>query len=148
MFKVEQIDHVELFVPDRQEGARWYERTLGLAVIPELEHWAEDAQGPLMISCGGGTKLALFAGEPPGSRPTAGFHRVAFRVDGPRFFEFLEQTENVPVPADADGEESQEVRPPVLRDHGKSFSVYFRDPWGHPLEVTTYDEAYVRSRLA
>jgi catechol 2,3-dioxygenase-like lactoylglutathione lyase family enzyme len=148
MFKVEQIDHVELFVPDRHEGARWYERTLGLTVVSEFEHWAEDAQGPLMISSGGGTKLALFAGEPRGSQPTAGFHRVAFRVDGPRFFEFLEQTENAPVPVDTEGEESQEVRPPALRDHGRAFSVYFRDPWGHRLEVTTYDEAYVRSRLA
>ena len=35
MFKVLQIDHVELFVPDRYEAARWYERTLGLQVVPD-----------------------------------------------------------------------------------------------------------------
>ena len=34
MFTVLQIDHVELFVPDRYEAARWYERTLGL---PEVQ---------------------------------------------------------------------------------------------------------------
>jgi hypothetical protein len=28
MFKVLQIDHVELFVLDRYEAARWYERAL------------------------------------------------------------------------------------------------------------------------
>jgi len=50
MFKVDQIDHVELFVPDRREAARWYERTLGLAVLSQYEDWAEDPHGPLMIS--------------------------------------------------------------------------------------------------
>lgn len=35
MFKVLQIDHVELFVPDRYEAARWYERVLGLEPVPE-----------------------------------------------------------------------------------------------------------------
>ena len=144
MFKVEQIDHVELFVPDRHEAARWYERTLGLAAVPELASWAENAGGPLMVSCGGGTKLALFTGESQGARPNAGFDRVAFRVDGPRFFEFLEQTESVPVFTEA----GEEERSPAVRDHGQAFSVYFCDPWGHRLEVTTYDEAYVRSRLA
>jgi catechol 2,3-dioxygenase-like lactoylglutathione lyase family enzyme len=144
MFKVEQIDHVELFVPDRQEAARWYESTLGLVVVSEFEPWAEDARGPLMISCGGGTKLALFTGEPQGPRPTAGFDRVAFRVDGPRLFEFLEQTASAPVFTEA----GEEERSPALRDHGQAFSLYFCDPWGHRLEVTTYDEAYVRSRLA
>lgn len=29
-FRVEQIDHVELFVPDRREAAAWYGRTFGL----------------------------------------------------------------------------------------------------------------------
>jgi hypothetical protein len=33
------------------------------------------------------------------------------------------------------------------RDHGQAFSVYFGDPWGHRLEVTTYDAGYVRERL-
>src|SRR5262245_40392718 len=134
MFQVDQIDHVELFVPDRHEAARWYERTLGLAVIPQLEHWAEDPHGPLMVSSDGGTKLALFTGEPRGARPTAGFHLVAFRVDGAGFLRFLEHVGTVPVFSEA-GEETRTLAP---RDHGQAFSVYFCDPWGHRLEVTTY----------
>ena len=31
-FRVLQIDHVELFVPDRHEAAGWYQRILGLDV--------------------------------------------------------------------------------------------------------------------
>ena len=30
-FKVEQIDHVELFVPDRYAAARWYEESTRVA---------------------------------------------------------------------------------------------------------------------
>lgn len=36
-FKVQQIDHVELFVPDRYEAAKGYEQILGLEIIPEFE---------------------------------------------------------------------------------------------------------------
>ena len=144
MFKVDQIDHVELFVPDRREAARWYERTLGLTIVTEFEHWAEDPRGPLMISPdGGGTKLALFTGEPRGRRLTAGFHLVAFRVAGPGFLRFLEHVKDAPVY----GEAGEEVRTLPPRDHSQAFSVYFCDPWGHRLEVTTYEADYVRERL-
>ena len=79
MFKVLQIDHVELFVPDRYEAAKWYERVLGLQIVPECEPWAVGG-GPLMISSdGGSTKLALFEGQPAASSQTAAFRRVAFR---------------------------------------------------------------------
>src|SRR5947209_18514709 len=79
-FRVAQLDHVEFFVPDRDAAAAWYARTLGLQVAPEYAAWAAGPQGPLMIATAhAGTKLALFA-EPRGTRLTAGFHRVAFRV--------------------------------------------------------------------
>ena len=54
-FEVQQIDHVELFVPDRYEAARWYQEVLGHEIIPEFEFWAEDENGPLMISSNGGS---------------------------------------------------------------------------------------------
>ena len=52
-FRVSQIDHVEMFVPDRGEAARWYAEVLGLAVVPGYDDWASDPQGPLMISSDG-----------------------------------------------------------------------------------------------
>lgn len=144
MFKVDQIDHVELFVPDRRQAAAWYGRTLGLAILSQYEHWADDPRGPLMISPDEGrTMLALFTGEPRGDRATAGFHRVAFRVDGAGFLRFLEHVREAPVLSEA----GEEVRALTPRDHGKAFSVYFCDPWGHRLEITTYDEASVRDHL-
>ena len=72
-FRVSQIDHVEMFVPDRVEAARWYHEVLGLAVLRDFEDWAQDRHGPLMISSDdGNTKLALFEGRPAGSSDTEG----------------------------------------------------------------------------
>jgi catechol 2,3-dioxygenase-like lactoylglutathione lyase family enzyme len=135
-FRVTQIDHIELFVPDRYEAAAWYARTLGLEIVPEYEHWAAAAESPLMIATRlAQTKLALFAGEPRGARPTAGFHRVAFRVDRQGFDAFRAHVHDNPV----FNERGEEVRELAVSDHGQALSVYFCDPYGHRLEVTTYD---------
>ncbi len=81
-FRVEQIDHVELYVPDQYEAARWYKDVLGFEVLPAYEHWASEG-GPLIISCAGGaSKLALFKGEVRSSDRTSWYRRVAFRVTG------------------------------------------------------------------
>lgn len=135
-FRVDQIDHVELFVPDRHAAAAWYEKTLGLAIATDYVQWAADPNGPLMLTTSkAGTMLALFTGEPKGRKPTAGFHRVAFRVNRAGFNAFLEHINQNPV-FNSDG---TEVRGLNVRDHGLSQSVYFCDPYGHPLEVTTYE---------
>ena len=137
-FRVAQLDHVEFFVPDRDAAAAWYTRTLGLQVVPEYAAWAADPQGPLMIATAhAGTKLALFVGEPQGTRPTTGFHRMAFRVSRRDFEAFLAHVRENPV----FGERGEEVRELAVRDHGAALSVYFCDPYGHRLEVTTYDVA-------
>lgn len=144
-FRAAQIDHVELFVPDRHEAAGWYGEVLGLEVVPEYAHWAEDPRGPLMISSdGGGTKLALFTGEPQGERATAGYHLVAFRTDAEGFFAFLRSAGERGI----SGQDGRPLSTASARDHGKAFSVYFSDPYGHRLEVTTYEHEAVRDRLA
>jgi catechol 2,3-dioxygenase-like lactoylglutathione lyase family enzyme len=144
-FRVEQIDHVELFVPDRHEAARWYDRVLGVKIIPEFESWAKDPNGPLMISSDGGdTKLALFTGTPQGERETAGFHLVAFRVGAGAFLEFLRIVADLEL-VDHRG---REVTADLVADHDRSFSIYFNDPWGHRLEITTYEPVAVRFALS
>jgi catechol 2,3-dioxygenase-like lactoylglutathione lyase family enzyme len=140
-FRVLQIDHVELFVPDRQEAADWYCRVLGLHVVPGFEQWTANPGGPLMIATtAGGTKLALFEGQPQQAKSTAGFHRVAFRVGADAFMAFVRRLEDHllkdhqgrPVTADA------------VVDHDLAYSIYFCDPYGHRLEVTTYEHDAVR----
>lgn len=131
------IDHVELFVPDRSHAAAWYARVLACRPVPGTEQWATHPQGPLMLSPDGGrTKLALFVGEPQGSRSTAGFHRVAFRLDGQEWLAFVARL------AELGLEEGASAARVV--DHTGAWSVYFTDPFGHHLEVTTYDADLVR----
>ena len=135
-FRVGQIDHVEVFVPDRHEAAKWYEQILGLEVVKAYEDWASAAGGPLMISSDrGATMLALFEGKPSGNRESTGHHRVAFRVDGAAFLEFLKRLKRSTI-FDA---RSRRVTAQQVVDHGKSYSIYFCDPYGNRTEVTTYD---------
>ena len=88
--------------------------------------------------------LALFEGEPRGSRPTAGHHRVAFRVSGAGFLQFLEHVREVAVHSES-GEPVSHLRPV---DHGKAFSVYFCDPYGNRFEVTSYEYQHIEGGLA
>ena len=143
-FHVSQIDHVEMFVPDRHEAADWYGRVLGLRIVPGFEHWAADRRGPLMISSdNGSTKLALFEGLPQGSRQPSGFQLVAFRVDAAGFVRFLELLPDLKL-LDHRG---RVVTSRLAVDHDRAFSIYFCDPYGHRLEVTTYDHQETKRAL-
>jgi catechol 2,3-dioxygenase-like lactoylglutathione lyase family enzyme len=134
-----QLDHIELLVPDQWEAAEWYERVLGFSVIQEHVHWAEEG-GPLMITNDDGqTMLALFRGAPQADSEVIGFGRVAFRVNSDDFMRFLE---------DSSGWRQPALSPADVVDHDKSFSVYFTDPYGNRLEVTSYDYAALRARLS
>ena len=135
-FRVLQIDHVEMYVPDRCTAATWYQEVLGLTVLRDYEDWATDPHGPLMISSdGGNTKLALFEGEPQGARETAGFSLVAFRVDGQAFIDFLKRLSDVSLV----NRRGRQVTRRAVVDHERAYSIYFCDPYGHSLELTTYD---------
>jgi catechol 2,3-dioxygenase-like lactoylglutathione lyase family enzyme len=137
-FRVAHLDHVELFVPDRAAAAAWYREVLGLEPVAGTEAWAADPHGPLMISPDGGrTMLALFAGEPQGTRPAAGICRIAFRVGAAAFLEFVARARAAGL---REGDD-----PLRVRDHATAFSAYFSDPYGNRLEVTTYDHAEVRA---
>jgi hypothetical protein len=85
----------------------------------------------------GNTKLALFAGQPPGTVHLVGMRRIAFRIGGEEFFKLIEHLDGL-TGTDA-------VRRSPVTDHEKSFSIYFADPYGNQLEVTTYEERLVRA---
>ena len=143
-FRVDQIDHVEFFVPDRHEAAAWYQRVLGLEILPGCEHWSDDPGGPLMISPdGGNTKLALFTGTPQGERETTGFHLVAFRVGAVAFIEFLRRLPDLGLI----DHHSRSVTADLVADHDSAYSLYFNDPHGHRLELTTYAYAETKTEL-
>ena len=132
-------------MPDRWEAAGWYRRVLGLNIVREYEHWANDPKGPLMISSdAGSTKLALFEGLPQGSRETAGFHLVAFRVGATAFMRFVNSLADL----DLVNHLGERVTSKSVVDHTAAFSIYFSDPYGHRLELTTYEYEQAKQELA
>ena len=124
MFRTEGIDHVALAVRDVRSSARWYAEVLGLQRLHE-EVWGDF---PAIVG-NGTTAIALFPVkvEQPKPRPgsdTIAMLHLAFRVDRANFtaakaalsgrgIDFTEQ------------------------HHGIAESIYFLDPDGHQLEITT-----------
>lgn len=132
-----ELDHIELFVPDPLEAVSWYEKSLGFKVLSQYYHWFEEG-GPLMISNDGRTMIALFKGEAQGRMPVVGFRRVAFRVSAQKFIEFIETSGDW---------RSQPLDKSNIEDHHQSISVYFADPYGNLLEVTSYEPETIRAKF-
>ena len=121
-FQVQRLDHVELFVRDLGQAVAWYGEVLGLE---EIRRWEPH---PIMIGRGG-TKLALFraeAGAGPITPALGNFIRVAWLTDAEGFEEAQRHLKKLGVAFDG----------PI--DHEGSWSIYFNDPDGHPLEITFY----------
>lgn len=143
-FKVEQIDHVHVYVADRRAAAGWYARVLGLVVLKDDETFDEEDDGPVTISSdGGSTSLALFRAE-GGAGNVVRRQTVAFRVGGAGFISFLRRLDALEVAGAGGGR----LHAGDVVDHGYCFSVYFQDPDGNPYELTTYDYDHVREQLA
>jgi catechol 2,3-dioxygenase-like lactoylglutathione lyase family enzyme len=126
--QLEGIDHVALSVRNVERSAQWYIDVLGF----ERLHPGMWNGIPTFIGRGT-TGIALFPprGQGPKSRPqtdTIDMLHLAFRANRKNFL--LAQRE--------------------LKSHGIAFhfedheiaqSIYFRDPDGHKLEITTYELA-------
>ena len=119
--KLQNIDHIHVFVADRQKALDWYNNILGLKPSEEIVVLPES--GPLMIKNNeGNINIALFKGKPKDNHTV-----VAFKVSGEQFINCHNTishslTENIEVV-----------------DHDIQFSIYFEDPFGNPYEITSYD---------
>ena len=120
------IDHVALAVRDVGASARWYAEVLG------LERRYEEVWGDFpAVVCAGDTCVALFPvgtehPQPPPPRDTLTMRHLAFRVDRDNF-------------ARAQAALRERGIAFTAEDHTAALSIYFTDPDGHRLEITTYD---------
>ena len=126
MPRVEGLDHVALAVRDVRASAQWYCDVLGLVRLYE----SESGDHPAMVGVGN-TMLALFPGLGPDPKPRPGkdviaVRHVAFRTDASGLIEARRELEESGIAFE-------------LQDHGIAHSIYFFDPDGHELEITTYD---------
>jgi catechol 2,3-dioxygenase-like lactoylglutathione lyase family enzyme len=124
--QLEGIDHVALGVHDIERSVKWYTEVLGF----ELLHEGMWDGVPTFIGKGN-TGIALFpAGlnaksTPSGHRDLRMLH-LAFRVNRENFLAAQRELEKRGINFE-------------FQDHEISHSIYFRDPDGHQLEITTYE---------
>ncbi|MBL4800699.1 MAG: VOC family protein [Emcibacter sp.] len=128
--KLDGIDHIHLYVTNREDAAKWYEDILGFTSPASYAFWAKDAQGPLVIEDpSGNIHLALFQRET--FIPSA---VIAFGVEGKDFLAWKKYLEGKNLLDN-------------ISDHTLSWSLYFKDPYGNGLEITTYQYDYVSDHL-
>jgi|SRR5438309_7827039 len=124
--QLEGIDHVALAVRDLERSASWYVDVLGFERLYE-EMW----DGIPTFIGKGNTAIALFPAD-SNARPMSSARRdirmlhLAFRANRDGFLAAQEELKRHGIEFE-------------FQDHAISHSIYFRDPDGHELEITTYD---------
>ena len=126
MFMTEGLDHVAIVVTDVERSVAWYREVLGLERIHDA--WGNE---PAVVGAGG-SGIAIFQVTGDGVTQVApnhgsiGLNHLAFRVDRSNFERAQEHLRSCGIKFH-------------FEDHGISHSIYFTDPDGHLLEITTYD---------
>ena len=125
-FELLGLDHVALAVSDLSRSEAWYRDVLG------LERLHQDVWGdyPVFVgSCGTGIALFPVQGDaplrPPG-RDTLAVRHIAFRATRNSF-------------ESAQSELTERAIRFEFQDHRIAHSIYFDDPDGHQIEITTYE---------
>lgn len=128
--RLDDIDHIHVYVADREAAQRWYAEVLGLAPVDHLREWAADG-GPLTIgNPGGSIHIALFERPAQACRST-----IALSCGATAFVDWQRRL------CTALGKPMEPV------DHALSWSLYFTDPDGNPYEITSYEHAEIRALL-
>ena len=124
--QLEGIDHVALAVRDVERSAKWYVEVLG------FERLHEGMWNGIPIFIGkGNTAIALFPARSGDSQSPARSGKIemlhlAFRASRENFLGAQQDLKHRGIKFE-------------FQDHEISHSIYFRDPDGHELEITTYD---------
>jgi catechol 2,3-dioxygenase-like lactoylglutathione lyase family enzyme len=122
--KLEGIDHVALGVRDIERSVKWYTDVLGFERLHE-GMW----DGVPTFIGKGNTGIALFPAsqeaKPSTHREIRMLH-LAFRANRENFLRAQDELKKRGIDFE-------------FQDHEIAHSIYFRDPDGHQLEITTYE---------
>jgi catechol 2,3-dioxygenase-like lactoylglutathione lyase family enzyme len=124
--ELEGIDHVAVGVRDIGRSVKWYTEVLGFERLHE-GMW----NGVPTFIGKGNTGIALFPASAD-AKSTSSSQRdlrmlhLAFRANRENFIAAQRELEKHGIDFE-------------FQDHEISHSIYFRDPDGHQLEITTYD---------
>ena len=126
MFEIDTLDHVALSVRDLERSARWYADVLGFKRLHEGK-W----NGIPIFVGNDAAAVALFpASEEIGSasvdRAAVRTLHFAFRTDRENFLRAQDELKKRAISFE-------------FQDHEISHSIYFRNPDGHKIEITTYE---------
>ncbi len=123
---IEGIDHVALAVRDVARSVEWYRQVL------QLERLHEDVWGdcPAMVGTGT-TSVALFPVQGDNPKPSPGrgtlaMRHLAFRAGRNGFRDAQDRLQSLGIEFE-------------FQDHEIAHSIYFKDPDGHEIEITTYE---------
>ena len=123
MLKLDELDHIAITVQDVESSATWYQDVLGL----ERRH--EDSWGdyPVFV-CAGASGLALFPKDATVEQPATGHNmrHFAFRANRVNFEKARKELQERGIEFE-------------FQDHKIAHSIYFRDPDGYKVEITTYE---------
>ncbi len=123
---LEGIDHVAMSMRDVERAAQWYIDVLGFE-----RRFSEMWDGVPVFVGKGRTAIALFpvSGKESSARSERGGVRMlhlAFRANRKSFLAAQEELKQRGIRFE-------------FQDHEISHSIYFSDPDGHKLEITTYE---------
>ena len=116
--KINFLDHVAIRVKDLNYSANWYNRVLGLEIVKTTE-WGEF---PIFLFAGK-SGIALFPAKSESNQKRSIDH-FAFNVDYSDFENFKAHLNSLEIAF-------------VEKDHHYFLSIYFNDPDGHEVELTT-----------
>jgi catechol 2,3-dioxygenase-like lactoylglutathione lyase family enzyme len=126
LMQLEGIDHVALAVHDVDGSVQWYIDVLG------LERYHDRMWNGVPVFVGkGNTGIAFFPARGEDSKTAASAGNIkmlhlAFRADRKNFLAAQHELKERGIKFE-------------FQDHEISHSIYFRDPDGHELEITTYE---------
>ncbi len=123
MFQIEALDHIAVYVQDLQQSREWYRSVLGM----EKRYQYKDTTGhgnPLVV-CSGDACIVLFPAAPDAPRLTFEGH-IAMRLTRASF----EQ---------AQAHLRQQNIDFNFVHYPRCDSIYFNDPTGYQIELSTYE---------